>query len=335
MQENPGPNPPYGSQPPGPPVYPYGPPPVPQSRSWFLPTPQGARYDHLARTPANEPWRAVVGTILVGVGFFVVGTGVLLVGKAAELILGLPAPTDPGQIFGDPVFGLVMVLLSIAAVLPLVFGTAALVQRRRPGTLSSVAGRLRWSWLLRCLGLAVLALVLGQIAQVMALSLSGEGYSDLFGWVGWGRFLPALVVIVLLVPFQAATEEYIFRGWFVQAVGVHVRNPVWAILIGSLLFASLHGYSWVGLLDVFAFGAVMGWLAVRTGGLEAPIALHVMNNMLAFGLSAASGSLEDALDQGKTPIPWQALSGTVVQLAVYAIGVFYISKKRAISAISG
>ncbi|GGT28641.1 CAAX amino protease [Nonomuraea spiralis] len=335
MQENPGPNPPYGSQPPGPPVYPYAPPPVPQRRSWFLPTPHGVRFDHLARTPANEPWRAIVGTIIVGLGFFVIGTGVLLVGKAVELILGLPAPSDPAQIFGDPVFGLVMVLLSIAAVLPLVFGTAALVQHRRPGTLSSVAGRLRWPWLLRCAGLAVLALLLGQIAQVAALSMSGEEYSDLFGWVGWPRFLPALLVIVLLVPFQAATEEYIFRGWFVQAVGVHVRNPVWAILIGSLLFASLHGYSWVGLLDVFAFGAVMGWLAVRTGGLEAPIALHVMNNMLAFGLSAASGSLEDALDQGKTPIPWQALSGTVVQLGVYAIGVLYLSKKRSVSTISG
>jgi membrane protease YdiL (CAAX protease family) len=275
-----------------------------------------------------------VGTIVVGAGYFIVGTGVLLVGKVIEVVLGMSAPADPAQLFGNPVFGLVVVLLSITAVLPVVFGTAALVQRRRPGSLSSVAGRLRWTWLLRCLALAVLALVLGQAAQVVALSLAGEAYSDLFGWVGWQAFLPPLVAIVLLVPFQAATEEYMFRGWFIQAVGAHVRNPVWGVLIGALVFASLHGYSWVGLVDVFAFGAVMGWLAVRTGGLEAPIALHVMNNVLAFGLSAAAGNLEDALDQGKTPIPWQALAGTVVQLGVYAWGVLYLSKKRAIDTIS-
>ncbi|NUT12493.1 MAG: CPBP family intramembrane metalloprotease [Nonomuraea sp.] len=297
--------------------------------------PRGARYDHLARTSANEPWRAIVGTIVVAIGYFVVGTGVLLVGKIIEVVFAMPAPADPEtQIFGDPVFGLVMVLLSITAVLPVVFGTAALLQRRRPGSLSSVAGRLRWPWLLRCLALSVLALVLGQAAQVVALSLSGEGYSDLFGWVGWEAFVPPLIAIVLLVPLQAATEEYMFRGWFIQAVGVHVRNPVFGVLAGAVVFASLHGYSWVGLVDVFAFGAVMGWLAVRTGGLEAPIALHVMNNLLAFGLSAAAGNLEDALDQGKTPIPWQALAGTVVQLGVYAFGVLYLSKKRSIDTIS-
>ncbi|WP_345568136.1 type II CAAX endopeptidase family protein [Nonomuraea rosea] len=297
--------------------------------------PSGARYDHLARIPGARPWRVIVGTLIIAVGFFVIGVVVVYAGLVLASLLGISAPLDPaGALFGDPVFGLVVVLLSIVPVLPLVFGTTALVQRRRPGTLSSVAGRLRWSWLLRCVGLAVLALVLGQGTQLVALSLSGQD-NDIFGWVGWGRFLPALIVIVLLVPFQAAAEEYAFRGWFLQAFGVHIRNPIWAILIGSALFASLHGYSWVGLIDVFSFGAVMGFLAVRTGGLEAPIALHVMNNLLAFGLSAAAGQLEDALDQGKVPVPWEALTGTVVQLGVYAFGVLYLAKKRSIETVSG
>ena len=328
MQENPGPHYPYGAPPPG---YPY----QPQPQSWFLPVPRGARYDHLARTAAAQPWRAIVGTLIIAVGFFAIGVVVVYAGLVVATFLGISAPLNvSGVLFGDPVFGLVVVLLSIVPVLPLVFGTAALVQRRRPGTLSSVAGRLRWPWLLRCAGLAVLALVLGQGTQLLALSLSGQN-NDMFGWVGWGRFLPALIVIVLLVPFQAAAEEYVFRGWLLQAFGAHVRNPVWAILIGSVVFASLHGYSWVGLVDVFSFGVVMGWLAVRTGGLEAPIALHVVNNMLAFGLSAAAGQLEDALDQGKAPVPWQALTGTVVQLGVYAFGVLYLAKKRSIKTVSG
>ncbi|MFC4122398.1 CPBP family intramembrane glutamic endopeptidase [Nonomuraea zeae] len=328
MQENPGAYPPYDAPPPG---YPY----QPQRPSWFLPVPHGARYDHLARIPGAHPWRAIVGSLIIAVGFFAIGVVVVYAGLVLASLLGISAPMDPsGALFGDPVFGLVVVLLSIVPVLPLVFGTTALVQRRRPGTLSSVAGRLRWPWLLRCAGLAVLALVLGQGTQIVALSLSGQG-GDIFGWIGWERFLPALIVLVLLVPFQAAAEEYAFRGWFLQAVGVHVRNPIWAILIGSVLFASLHGYSWVGLIDVFSFGAVMGWLAVRTGGLEAPIALHVMNNLLAFGLSAAAGQLDDALDQGKVPVPWQALTGTVVQLGVYAFGVLYLAKKRSVDTVSG
>ncbi|WP_171074574.1 CPBP family intramembrane glutamic endopeptidase [Nonomuraea basaltis] len=292
-------------------------------------------FDHLARTGAARPWRAIVGTIAVAAAFFVVAAVVLGAGAVVATLLGISAQLDPtGDLFGDPVFGLVVMLLAIAAVLPFVFGAAALLQRRRPGTLSSVAGRLRWSWLASCAGLALLALAIGQTVQLLALMVSGEDYSNMIGWVGWGSFLPALIVIVLLVPFQSAAEEYIFRGWFLQAVGTHIRNPVWSILIGAALFASLHGYSWAGLAEVFVFGAVMGWLAVRTGGLEAAIALHVMNNMVAFGLSAAAGELQDAMRQSTVEVSWQSLAGVVVQFGLYAFGVLYLAKKRSISTIS-
>jgi membrane protease YdiL (CAAX protease family) len=334
MQENPGPQLPYGAVPAGPPAYPYQPPPpVPVREPWLLPMPKGARYDYLARVADRGLWRQFVGTLLVGVAFFVIGAVVVLVGVLVAQIFGIPTPLRTEKLFGDPVYGLVVLLLSIAAVLPAVFGTVMLVQRRRPGSLSSVAGRLRWSWLWQCAGVAVVALALGQAAQALAMAATGESTSDLFGWAGWGKFLPALIVIVLLVPYQAATEEYIFRGWILQAFGARLRNPVWGIVLGSVLFASLHGYSWAGLIDVFSFGALMGWLAVRTGGLEAPIALHVTNNMLAFGLSAAAGKLDDALQQGE--VPWQALAGTVVQLGVFAVGVLYLAKKRSIATISG
>ncbi|MEV4471612.1 lysostaphin resistance A-like protein [Nonomuraea salmonea] len=322
MQEKPGPQFPHGG-------YPY-PPPQP---SWFLPIPRGARYDHLARNPATRPWQAIVGTIIVAVAFVLINVVVVLAFSIVTTLFGLPQPFLPNGVPKGTPTGLAMTLLGLALVLPLVFGTAALVQRRPPGTLSSVAGRLRWTWLLRCAALGLLAMVLGQLAQYAVLSSAGLD-TELFGWAGWDVFLPLLVVIVLLVPFQAAAEEYMFRGWFIQAVGAHVRNPVWSILIGAVLFASVHGYSWAGLVDVFAFGAIMGWLSVRTGGLEAAIALHVLNNVIAFSMSAAAGQLQDALDQAKTPVPWQALAGTVVQLGVYAFGVMYLAKKRSISTIS-
>ncbi|GGO67884.1 CPBP family intramembrane glutamic endopeptidase [Nonomuraea cavernae] len=331
MQENPGPQFPSGPRPPEGPAYPY--PPAPRPTPWFLPIPRGARYDQLARTPDTRLWRQIVGTIILAGGFLLIGVFVVFGGVVVATLLGVSSPMRPGSYFGDPVFELVVLLLSIALVLPLVFGTVALVQRRRPGTLSSVAGRLRWAWVLRFAALGVLALALGQTAQVIALSLTGAETSDLFGWVGWGAFLPALVAMVLLVPVQAAAEEYLFRGWVLQAFGAHLRNPAWGILIGAGIFASLHGYTWVGLIDVFSFGVVMGWLAVRTGGLEAAIGLHVVNNMVAFGLSAAAGRLEEALQQGE--VPWQSLVGTVVQLGVFTVGVLYLAKKRSIGTISG
>ncbi|MFI6325185.1 lysostaphin resistance A-like protein [Nonomuraea sp. NPDC050556] len=305
----------------------------PQPVSWFAPTPPGTRYDHLGRNAANAWWRPILGTLIIGAGFFVIGAVVIVLGVLVGMPLGIRTTSNPEQLFSDPVYNLVVVLLSIAAVLPLVFGTAALLQRRRPGTLSSVAGRLRWGWLLQCAGLAAVALVLGQVAQYVVLLVTGEDTTGFVEWGGWAKFLPGMIVIVLLVPFQAAAEEYIFRGWFIQAFGAYIRNPLPGILLGSAAFTSMHGYTGWGIVDVFTFGAIMGWLAVRTGGLEAAIAMHVMNNVMAFGLIAAAGQLEKAMEQGD--VPWQSLAGTVVQLVVFVVGVLILSKKRSIDTVSG
>jgi hypothetical protein len=65
--------------------------------------------------------------------------------------------------------------------------------------------------------------------------------------------------------------------------------------------------------------------------LEAPIALHVTNNVLAFGVSAASGELDSALEQGS--LPWQSAVGTIVQFAIYVLVVPRMARKRAIQTV--
>ena len=302
-------------------------------RPWLPPTPVGARYDHLARNAVNSWWRPIVGTLLAGLGFALISALVLVLGTVVALAAGVPVLGLATRPFGDPVFGLAVLLLSIAATLPMVYGVAVLVQRRRPGTLSSVAGRIRWSWLWQCVGVAMVAMLLGQGALYLAYVVTGVDTGDLFGWAGWARFLPALVVILLLVPFQAAAEEYLFRGWVLQAFGAYLNSPWPGIVLGTGGFVALHGYTDWGMADVFAFGALMGWLTIRTGGLEAAIAMHVVNNVAAFGLLAAAGEIDKAMEQGS--VPWQSLAGTVVQLSVFAVGVFFLAKKRAVRTISG
>ncbi|MFC4532464.1 CPBP family intramembrane glutamic endopeptidase [Sphaerisporangium dianthi] len=317
-----------------PPYYP-GPQPwqaAPAPAPWVVPPPSGARYDHLARTAMHRWWRPIAGSAVIAVAFLGAGLIVIFVGMVVAELAGVPVLLSDDRLFGQPVFELAVLLLSIALVLPVVFLTAWLVQRRPPGTLSSVAGRLRWRWLLVCAGVALVALILGQAAMVGTYALTGEDIGALFGWVGWERFLPGLVVILLLVPFQAAAEEYMFRGWVLQAFGAYVRTPWPGILLGAALFTSLHAYTDWGIIDVFSFGALMGWLAVRTGGLEAPIALHVVNNVLSFLPAAAAGELEGALRQGA--VPWQALSGTVVQLAFFAVVIVIIAHKWSIQTLT-
>jgi membrane protease YdiL (CAAX protease family) len=115
-----------------------------------------------------------------------------------------------------------------------------------------------------------------------------------------------------------------FRGWLLQAVGSftaegrrlgRVFGTPWpAIILSSLPFVAGHAYTDWGLLDIGAFAVVTAWITVRTGGLEAGIALHVVNNMVGMALSATEGDL--SLTQGSVPLP--EVLGDVVPLLLWA-----------------
>jgi membrane protease YdiL (CAAX protease family) len=199
------------------------------------------------------------------------------------------------------------------------------VHRMRPRWLSSVVPRLRWRFLLACLGLAVIALV----AQVLVGQLlPGQGGDDLTGKVNDFTTTTAItaLVVMLTTPFQAAGEEYLFRGYLLQAVGSLFRNQWVAIVATATLFALAHGAQNFPLFfDRFAFGLIAGWLVIRTGGLEAGIALHVLNNFLAFGLALSFGDLTETLTVSE--VGWSNIALTVTQSAVYAGLVLLVARR--------
>jgi hypothetical protein len=81
------------------------------------------------------------------------------------------------------------------------------------------------------------------------------------------------------------------------------------------------------------FGIAAGWLAVRTGGLEASITLHTVNNLGAFLVPAATGQLGNALRVTETP--WQAIAGTIVQLVAFAVLVLLSARRRRLPRVTG
>ncbi|MDF2498717.1 MAG: family intrarane metalloprotease protein, partial [Arthrobacter koreensis] len=68
-----------------------------------------------------------------------------------------------------------------------------------------------------------------------------------------------LLVAVAVVPFQAAAEEYAFRGLLMQVIGSWLRHPAFAILLPVPLFVLGHGYGLVGQIDV----AICRWPTCR------------------------------------------------------------------------
>ncbi|MEN3615817.1 CPBP family glutamic-type intramembrane protease [Plantactinospora sp. ZYX-F-223] len=295
----------------------------------------GTPYHRLARTERHRWWRPPLGTLLILGGTLLVLCLLTGVGTAIATLAGRPTGPD-----GLPTLGtlgdLALLLAAIAAALPFVLLAARWVQARPAGTVSSVLGRLRWRWLGRCALLAVPAVLLLLAGSFGLLALTGgldDGEAVDTGWPGWAGFLGALVVLLLLVPLQAAAEEYVCRGWLLQGVGAFLRTPWPAIALQGVLFALAHGWGtgW-GFADLAFVGGVLGWLTIRTGGLEAAVALHVVNNLISFVGAAALGQL--ASEETAADGPWEMFAVSLLVHAGYAVVVLWLARRHRLPTVS-
>ena len=284
---------------------PYGPLPVPSGphdppsrpRRPRLPeTP--VRYLHLLRGPTRAWWRPIVSFLVLVAAFALLTVPAYLITMAYGLLSG-EATIDTIELWLDraadvagPIGpgGYLLATLSLIVLIPAAMLSIWAVHRIRPGFLSSVTGGIRWRWLLRCaIVLAPLWVVYLTISTLVEPPQSGRPEQ---WWV-------LLVMAVLLTPGQAAAEEYVFRGWVMQNVGAYIARPrvamVVATAIGAAGFAAAHGSPdpWV-LADLAMFAVVASILTWRTGGLEAAIVMHTVNNIGVFVVTVTIGGWAEA-----------------------------------------
>ncbi len=279
-------------------------------------------YHRLHRLGRPGPWRPVVGVPMLVIGLFVLAPVAWLGAVIAWLLItgqpvgaGLASVTDLGKV--TPL-GLAYINVVLASAIPVTILINRLLHGLSPGWLISVARRVRWRFFLVCFGLSVVALI---ATLIVSSAVPQGGSGELSGQANdfTSTTRDFLLVILILTPLQAAGEEFAFRGYLMQAFGGLFSNPVIAVTLSSVLFALAHG---IGqdlpiFVDRLAFGLVAGALVVLTGGLEAGIAMHVLNNFLAFGLALAFTDMASALNP--TGGTWWSLPGTLTQSLVYLV----------------
>ena len=288
--------------------------------------PEGASHPRLLSDLGGGWWRPLLGLLLAGLVVVVLAVGVLLVAALSAGVAGSPSDSSgsAGSAVDDALapstpLGLLTNNLIIAAFVPAAVVAVLVVHRTHPGWLVSVQRRVR----LQLLGvlLALALAVTGGFFLAGFLLPGSTGTSGDLSVPTTGTLVGLLLVIALTTPLQAAAEEVAFRGYLSQAVASWFTRPAVGIaaaaLVSSALFALAHGGQDAALFgDRLAFGLVASWLAWRTGGLEAPVALHVANNLVSLAYSAVVGSLEASLDA--STLPWQYLALDVAMMLVFA-----------------
>jgi membrane protease YdiL (CAAX protease family) len=280
--------------------------------------------------PQVSRWRVIalgLGGSLLGVITFYVFTrafitlivwlGWLLSGKPGDLASYGTAAAR----FELPI-GMLATNLGLALLIPISIGLVLFIHRFHPRWLHSVQPGFRWRFMLACLllGLAILGGIwaVSRIGQPWVYAPEAQ--------VGW-----FLLVIVLTSPLQAAAEEYFFRGYLIQALHTTSASSPWFGVVGSAaVFALFHGTQNLPLfLYRFAFGVLAGVLVVKTGGLEAGIAAHVVNNVVAYGYAVLSGTL--VATHAVTEIAWLELVWSLVGFGAFAVAAIWIARRMRVA----
>lgn len=238
-------------------------------------------YHRLALThPRPRWWRPLLTVLFSSLAYAVLIGAAVLLGMIVAHVRPELEPTITGwaqtETYDlDTPLRLILGCGTIALMLPAVAIGLRLAEKHSLGRFSSVAGRLRGRLLLPMLGLAVAVFI--PYVAIDAFVQWRQGSLD----VTLTRSALLLIALALLVvPFQAAAEEYVFRALPQQVLGAWLRSPWWGILAPIPLFVLGHTYDLYGQVNIGLFALAMGILVWRTGGLEAAIALHVVNNLV-------------------------------------------------------
>ncbi|WP_121188043.1 CPBP family intramembrane glutamic endopeptidase [Nocardiopsis sp. Huas11] len=321
--------------------------------------PEGQPYHRLGRNSRYRWWTPPLTLSVLGILLVFLWIAMVLAITIVAVIGG--SGLAPDTVSVGEVAGLAFGLAPTALLIPIVLFVVRVVQWRRVGTLMSVEGRMRWRWLLRCLAAALVPVGVCLIAFLFLVDRLAPGAAPVRDTGGAEVFAAAVLVIVLLVPFQAAAEELTVRGLMMQLVGSLgagpgerrgggpasrvLRSPGTAVLAGGtlvpVLYAATHPDDpWVtSSLTVMGLG--MAWLTWRTGGVEAAIGLHVVSSLVQFLLTAYEGRLSEVgtgavlgagLPPGAgTPL---GLALAVVQVGVYALGVSWLADRGGVRRVS-
>lgn len=101
-------------------------------------------------------------------------------------------------------------------------------------------------------------------------------------------FLYLLAIVILLLPLQTSFEEYLFRGYLMQGMGILSKNRAVPFIITSVLFGVMHMFNpevaELGPLIMIYYigtGFFLGALTLLDDGMELSLGFHAGNNMLA------------------------------------------------------
>jgi membrane protease YdiL (CAAX protease family) len=129
------------------------------------------------------------------------------------------------------------------------------------------------------------------IVLISILGFAVSYYSDSSNII-WNfhptKFFILLVISLLLFPFQIGLEEYLFRGYLMQQIGIVVKNRWFPLLFTSVVFGLFHSANpevaemgFGVMIFYIGTGLLLGIMTLMDESLELALGFHLGNNLMA------------------------------------------------------
>lgn len=273
----------------------------------------------------NEFWMFIITSVFIS-GIFVLNFIMYLMTSKEDMEALYDSMSDmPGNI------SLVLNLAPFALLLGLLFVFVKYMHQRSILSLTTSRSKVDFSRILFSFLLIVIFTV-GSFA--IAYYMDPSAIELQFDPV---KFSILFIISILLFPFQIGLEEYLFRGYFMQQIGIMVKNKWFPLIITSIFFGVAHSanpeVAEMGLIVMIFYvgtGLLLGIMTLMDEGLELALGFHLGNNLMAALLVTSDWSAlqTDAIfkytaEEANTT----AMEILVPVLILYPLILFILSKK--------
>lgn len=186
------------------------------------------------------------------------------------------------QMFESKNLNLVLMLSQFGFLLVIFFALFYFLHQRSLVTLTTARAKVDFKRIFFAFFLVI-------IVQVVLFAVSYNIDNSNIEWnFDLSKFIPLVIISLLFFPIQIGFEEYFFRGYLMQQIGVYTKSIWIPLIITSVLFGLVHSanpeVAEIGFkMMVFYIGTglFMGIMSLLDDGLELALGFHFANNFLA------------------------------------------------------
>ena len=249
----------------------------------------------------NQIWKYIVLFLVAFIGGQMIGSipflGVIISKVITSGGNGFIRPENPMDFSAYGISHNLSLALMIFAFVGIFFAFALLIKPFHKRTLmETINGRTKIRTNRIWMGMLVWGSVL-TISLIISLVTAKEGEIEF--QFNFAKFIPLLMIVLILLPFQTTIEEILFRGYLTQGVAARTKSRWMALIIPSVLFGLMHSFNpevmkfgfWLIMPQYIMMGLMLGIITILDDGIEIAIGIHFINNAFAALFTTHSASV--------------------------------------------